>query len=306
MISSRNPMLRNITASKFSSNGMWGSIRPQLLLCVNVPARKKGSKASWSPTSRKANGMPKSDIVQSPQKYSQIYDNITALIEKGDKTILWQYVDSNWSNLTVEHINKLLFQTTKHSIQVPSHYLLKIANILESTNEHISGKKIAGIIYSFKNTKYEMEDIEMNILISVLADKLQDSKTVFNAKQFGMILYGLQGMSAQYEEVRNLLRVLSLKIRCSSFEFKAQSIGMALYGLQGMSSEFEEVRLLLKSLHEKMGSDMTLTLDGQAAGNSLYGLQQMSYEHVEVQDILKTLSSYINVYRMTSGRSVGM
>eukprot|EP01041_Mallomonas_annulata_P005699 gene5699-11491_t len=336
-------LLQNVTSLKFSNNIIWGSIRCQSLFLTNIFARKAWTKSSLSLTSRKANGIPKSDIAQPKPKFSdndsQILYSITQLIEKGDRKLLWNYVDSNLPNLTKKHINDLLFQTSKHSIQVPSHYLLKIANILENTNQFITAKEISGIMYSFKTMKYEAKDMEMNTLLSFLVGKLQDPKTRFNAKQFsmaisltqliqtstceltiqdfssafyglqlmsgdslavrqllsalshklevnssnveltdksvGMILYGLQGMSAEYKEVRNLLRILTTKILCSRFEFKGRSLGMALYGLQGMSSEFEEVKLLLKSLHEKMGSDMTLTLDGQAAGNALYGISNM-------------------------------
>eukprot|EP01041_Mallomonas_annulata_P007242 gene7242-14775_t len=52
-----------------------------------------------------------------------------------------------------------------------------------------------------------------------------------------MILYGLQGMSAQYEEVKNLLQILIAKIQFIELKFNPQAIGMALCGLQGMSSE---------------------------------------------------------------------
>eukprot|EP01041_Mallomonas_annulata_P008570 gene8570-17680_t len=160
MISSSRKFLGSI----ISNNRSWGSIELKSSSFYRFYSiRKAESRTSLPLTFRQAHSFPKSNVSQleTTAAYinSQIYSTITNLIEIGDRKRLWQYIDSNFSNLT-------------------------IANILANSNEIITGKAMAGIIHSFKNIKYDSKDIEMNTLLSVLAHKLHDQKTQFNAKQF--------------------------------------------------------------------------------------------------------------------------
>ena len=65
-------------------------------------------------------------------------------------------------------------------------------------------------------------------------------------------VYGLQGMSSECPEVREMLSVLSWKVRDSTEKLSAQAVGNALYGLQGMSSECPEVKEMLSVLSWKV------------------------------------------------------
>lgn len=85
-------------------------------------------------------------------------------------------------------------------------------------------------------------------------------KCSLTAQGIGMTLDGLQGMSTDQGEVRELLSILTRKINTTTVTLDCQSIGMALYGLQRMSSEHKEVRDLLQSLSNLMKTkDVTLS-----------------------------------------------
>ena len=77
-------------------------------------------------------------------------------------------------------------------------------------------------------------------------------RACLSAQTVGNALYGLQSMSSDHEEVRDLLQVLSTKVQESTACLSAQNVGNALYGLQSMSSDHEEVRDLLRVLSTKV------------------------------------------------------
>jgi hypothetical protein len=105
----------------------------------------------------------------------------------------------------------------------------------------------------------------------------------------GNALYGLQGMSSDCSEVRDVLSSLAIKVRSCREDLDAQAMGNALYGLQGMSSDCSEVRDVLSSLAIKVRSCKE-DLSAQAVGNALYGLQGMSSDCSEVRDVLSSLA----------------
>jgi hypothetical protein len=67
-----------------------------------------------------------------------------------------------------------------------------------------------------------------------------------------MVLYGLQFMSSDCSEVRDVLSTLIPKIIDCDQRFNAQEVGNALYGLQNMSSDCPEVRDVLSALAIKV------------------------------------------------------
>ena len=54
-------------------------------------------------------------------------------------------------------------------------------------------------------------------------------------------------MSAEHPEVCAIVKSLGSKIRSSNCKMTPQEISSAFYGLQGMSSEFPEIRQVLDS-----------------------------------------------------------
>jgi hypothetical protein len=66
------------------------------------------------------------------------------------------------------------------------------------------------------------------------------------AQAVGNALYGLQGMSSECAEVRDVMSALAIKIRSCKEDLDAQHVGNGLYGLQGLmwignTSEFQSI-----------------------------------------------------------------
>lgn len=68
---------------------------------------------------------------------------------------------------------------------------------------------------------------------------------------------GLQGMTAEYEEVRAVLTALLPKMRDSKGIFIARDIGFCLAGLSSMEPAklvYEEIMLIIEEINVKVGS----------------------------------------------------
>eukprot|EP01041_Mallomonas_annulata_P003888 gene3888-7760_t len=319
---SRKLLCRNFKISKIFNNNCWGSVWLKFSSSIDVSGRKAGPKTSRYPTSTYAHETPKSDGTQLGKNVAigtQIYDTITNLIEVADQNGLWQYIDTNLSNLTIKHISQLLFYSTKHSMQVPSIYLFKIANILASTNQFISvlADRLQDPNTTFNAKQFEFasaffglqfmsgDSQEVRQLLSALSHKLEvnSSNVELTDKSVCMILYGLQGMSAQYEEVRNLLQIFTLKVQCSSIQFESQSLGMALHALQGMNSEFEEVRLLMKLLNDKVIDKTGEVVDQRAAGNALFDMSNLEEKILHIKLLFAVFLDSMNRFYTKSSCS---
>ena len=103
--------------------------------------------------------------------------------------------------------------------------------------------------YLEENVYTASNSLQFKELLIALMSTLQEIE--LNAEQIGYGLYGLQNMSSDSVEVRELLVVLTDKIRKSEAELNAEQIGYGLYGLQNMSSNSVEVRELLVVLINK-------------------------------------------------------
>ena len=100
-------------------------------------------------------------------------------------------------------------------------------------------------LYGLQSLSNESEEVKR--LLRALA-QLLPKRAKLSAQGLGA-LYGLQGM-CYGEEMVELLR--GLKEMMKGAEVDGQGIGNALYGLQGMSSEVLEVRELLEVLAERV------------------------------------------------------
>jgi hypothetical protein len=111
---------------------------------------------------------------------------------------------------------------------------------------------------------------------------------VLNDQEISISMYGLQGMSSEYEEVRTLLRVLTAKMNKVQGTLTAQGLSNILYGLHSMSSEHTEVLQFLEAFYSKLENSHHV-FTSQNISNSLYGLQGMSSDHLAVRNILQLL-----------------
>ncbi len=59
--------------------------------------------------------------------------------------------------------------------------------------------------------------------------KVQQSDEKLSAQNIVNSLYGMQGMSSEYSEVREFLKVLTIKVKKSDQKLNAHKIGNALY-----------------------------------------------------------------------------
>ena len=150
-------------------------------------------------------------------------------------------------------------------------------------------------------------------IIELLTGLLTDSPDVFTADNIGMALYGMQHMSSDCLETRNLLTIMQAKImKCRAHpesldkkkrkfmkfskkdlpRMRSTAITNALYGLQSMSSTYAEVRqtlFLLTPLLRSCGDEFS----SKELSNALYGLQGMGSEHREVVRILGALQGRV-------------
>ena len=150
-------------------------------------------------------------------------------------------------------------------------------------------------------------------IIELLTRLLTDSPDIFTADNIGMALYGMQHMSSDCVETRNLLTILQVKImKCRAHpesldkkkrkymkfskkdlpRMRSSAITNALYGLQSMSNTYTEVRqtlYLLTPLLRGCGDEFS----SKELSNALYGLQGMGSEHREVVRILGALQGRI-------------
>ena len=133
---------------------------------------------------------------------------------------------------------------------------------------------------------------EVRDMLPVLVNVVNNCDKNFTAQAVGNALYGLQGMNSEHPQVRSLLVVLTDKVNACDEPLTAQNVSNALYGLQGMSSEHREVRALLVVLTDKIKA-CDEPLTAQHVGNALYGLQGMNSDHPEVQKLLGALTSKV-------------
>lgn len=163
-------------------------------------------------------------------------------------------------------------------------------------------------------------------IVELLTRLLTDSPDVFTADNIGMALYGMQHMSSECVETRNLLTIMQVKImKCRAHpesldkkkrkymkfskkdlpRMRSTAITNALYGLQNMSSTYGEVRqtlFLLTPLLRSCGDEFS----SKELTNALYGLQGMGSEHREVVRILGALQGRILASRaMMSPEELG-
>jgi hypothetical protein len=151
-------------------------------------------------------------------------------------------------------------------------------------------------------------------------------------------LFGLQGMSSEYVEVRNVLLNFAYKIKYSNQALNGQSIGKtsltfgcdhrasplrilnvassntnsimtavgnALYGLKHMNCEHQEVRKLIAALTSKIIKS-TYPLNAQEVSSSLFGLHNMRSTTNEVKDLMKVLANkIINCENRFNSQEVG-
>ena len=109
-------------------------------------------------------------------------------------------------------------------------------------------------------------------------------------------LKGLKGLDAKTIEVRKLLTVLTDKIQNSKAALDAQAIGNGLYGLQNMDATVQEVAQLINALEEKKPHYNQLVQNDWARNqlvSSYIALSNTFNNKQHEEDFLKQKGQYI-------------
>lgn len=102
-------------------------------------------------------------------------------------------------------------------------------------NANSNDNPIGNSLFSLKEKT--SDSLEVRNLVKELALKFKDStKEVLNAGEISNALYGLNGLSCDYPEVRAIVSLLVPKVESSDYNFKVQAMVKALYGLRSMNS----------------------------------------------------------------------
>jgi hypothetical protein len=134
-----------------------------------------------------------------------------------------------------------------------------------------------------------------NHLAPIVLQLRELSSSAWNFQEISGVIYGLQYMTGDDEDVMDILSVMALMASKSiknieiMHTVQRQHISMLLYGLQNMNGREERVRNLL-SVAATMIRDCNDKINPQAIGNSFYGLQGMSSDSSEVRDVLSALT----------------
>lgn len=175
-------------------------------------------------------------------------------------------------------------------------------------------KGILDILSLLSNTKFEQQDIpkaeDISILflgfqnfiqvdnsrtrkfLEILPSMIFKCKEDFSARQVADCIYGLQGMSSEYFEVRNILSALEPKLKQCVGVLTASDVGIIICGLRGMKiTSFELITFLTVLIPKVKKCQGEFTAED--IQNILSGLQELRSESTEVRDLLSALTPII-------------
>ncbi len=169
----------------------------------------------------------------------------------------------------------------------------------------LNPSQVGFLLYELRHvTNPNREQVQVRSLLALLAPKIADVLTQFNAKNVGNALYGLKNLS-DCDEIRAVLKNLAPKIPDVNEAFTGQGIGNALYGLKNLS-DCDEVRAVLNNLALKI-PDVKDAFTDQWIGIAVCGLACLSssQESRAILDrLLKPLSEALKNQRFCTGKIV--
>ena len=137
----------------------------------------------------------------------------------------------------------------------------------------------------------EDDDLELKKevlrFVSTVTLMIPRCRESFSAKEIGMAMYGLKGLSSKSPEIGQLLVELTRALADVNLRLDAQAIGNCLYGLQSMHDSLE-VNTFLNVLQRKI-SECDCHLSAQHIGNALYGLQNQ----YNISAVLNSLGPFV-------------
>lgn len=125
-------------------------------------------------------------------------------------------------------------------------------------------------------------------ICGILAHKLPRTKDGLNVLGVCNIFTGLQGMNNESKEVRELLSATVSKIRSLKEAFTAKDLSTVLFGLQGMNCDSDEVKDLLYVMAIEIRKSQEI-FQAKDICRAIYGIQGGNSEGVELSNVLSEL-----------------
>lgn len=171
----------------------------------------------------------------------------------------------------------------------------------------MDGRDLANAFYGLQGLTGD-SDAERRI-VSFLLRQLQDDPTRLNSYWgVSMSIYGLQNMSGDLPDVRNLFRSFGealLSIQSRGMEkTSAKHFILILYALKEKRDDSIEMRSILRAL-TIAGRSLGEELDGRQFAMALFGLRQMTSEFEEVRELLALLVNKIAPTCRLDSQAVG-
>ena len=188
------------------------------------------------------------------------------------KQLTWRVSISHNLHLSTSHFQNMLF-----GLQNMSSAQSEVRNLISALLTQISqqegsklkqesryGHFVASCLYGMREMSSDYDEVRA-ILATLLKEAIIDGNgteadtrtaaaATFSPQEISNALYGLQGMSSQCKEVREIISMLTESLavlderREAGDDFISQGKGMCVYGIQQMTLEHDEVRNLLSAL----------------------------------------------------------
>eukprot|EP01038_Epipyxis_sp_PR26KG_P014840 gene14840-19946_t len=136
------------------------------------------------------------------------------------------------------------------------HLLLKLFKQSNNDNNNnklvFTSQGIANSISGFQSMSCE-DSKDIIETLGLLADKIEENNNLMSPQDISNTLFGLQGMTSDYEEIRAIVIALLPKIRACDETFNTHHIGYCLTGLNGMQrTVYQEIEDIFQELYIKI------------------------------------------------------
>jgi hypothetical protein len=148
---------------------------------------------------------------------------------------------------------------------------------------------LSGALFALRNMH---EHLGIRLLLRQVKEVMTLSSEPFDGIAIAHSMYGLQRMTSNTLEVRDLLKIIAVKIAESESRLSAKDVGMALFGMQGMTADKKGVRMVLRTLIQKI-KECNGRFSAKDVSRSLYGMQRMSSDINDVYNMLSALAPKI-------------
>ncbi len=183
--------------------------------------------------------------------------------------------------------------------------------LLEMMKQHVSRFKgtlssqdVATIIYSLQRMR-SWSDPRVLSFIKEIVPHIKNAKGSFNPKGMSMAINGLQGLSSNHEEVRELVSGLNIMLlrsyedhvsRSNEYYFEDfHQVSSALRGLSNLNSNYDEIKELITILTNILTTNMTRQ---SRRSSDKININRIAYSSIGIRNLhpsLKETKAIINL-----------